>query len=93
MLTGNCLHLRLSNRPFYSFRPVIWHLNGNEAGVDVVLIPISPLLLSKSSCGYPDVNEKLIEIGEEAWIEKKIVQSIRNDMEKSRKKKGYQQLS
>ena len=47
---------------------------------------------SKLRCsGYPGANEKLIEMGEEAWIEKIIVQSIRDDMEKSEKKTGCQQ--
>ena len=43
------------------------------------------------SCGYPDANENLIEMGEEAWIEKIIVQSIRDDMERSEKETGCQQ--
>ena len=31
---------------------VTWPLNGNEAGVDLVLIQTSLLLLCKSSCSY-----------------------------------------
>ena len=40
------------NRPFYSCWPSDLALNGSEAGVDLVLIQTSLLLLCKSSCSY-----------------------------------------
>ena len=43
-------HFTAVSRPFYSL--VAWSLNGSKAGVDLVLIQTSLLLLCKSSCSY-----------------------------------------
>jgi len=43
---------KLHNRPFYSCLLMIWPLDASEAGVDLVLIQTSLLLLCKTSCSY-----------------------------------------
>ena len=49
---GACMYMYTLYRPFYSCRLSDLALNGSEAGVDVVLIQTSLLLLCKSSCSY-----------------------------------------